>query len=241
MSTPVLSVVLPLYRTGQFVPELVDRLAVALAAVGGVELVFVDDGCPEASYRQVPARSAGALSVVVLRHDRNRGQIAAVRTGLRRATGSFVAVMDTDLQDAPEDLPVLLDELVRSGGDAVAAGRRGDYEARGRMLTGRLYRRAVHVLSRGIVPPDAGLFMVMRGEIARRVVSLGEGSVHPVPALARLGARIATVAVDRRPRPDGSSSYGAGGRLTVAVRNLLVLTPAYPVLRWASALGRRAR
>lgn len=239
---PAISVVLPLYRTRAQVPELVDRLAAALAplaSTGGAQLVFVDDACPEGSHEAVLAHPPpDGTTVLLRRHAANRGQHAAVVTGLAAATGTLVAVMDADLQDAPEDLPVLLGRLREGGGDLVAAGRRTGYERPGREWTGRCYRRVVHRLSGGVVPPDAGLFCVMRRELAERIVGLGDRTVHPVPAAARLGARIESVPVQRRPRPGGSSSYLATGRLGVAARALVVLTPVYPALRRLAALRR---
>jgi glycosyltransferase involved in cell wall biosynthesis len=237
-----ISVVLPLYRTRAHVPELIGRLAAALAPMAsssGTQLVFVDDACPEASYEAVVAHPpVEATTVLLRRHAINRGQHAAVVTGLAAATGRLVAVMDADLQDAPEDLPVLVDRLRTGGADLVAAGRRAGYERPGREWTGRCYRRMVHRLSGGTVPPDAGLFLVMHRELAERIVGLGDRAVHPVPAAARLGARIESVPVQRRPRPGGSSAYGPAGRLRVAARALAVLTPIYPALRRVAGLRR---
>lgn len=230
--TPSLSVVLPLYATRGAVPELVDRLVDALTPLGQVELVFVDDACPQRSFEAVVAHAPPAARVVVCRHAHNAGQHAAVMTGVRAATGELVAVMDADLQDAPEDLVRLVAHLRAAGRcDAVAAGRRGRYEGTVRRSTARAYRLAVRLLSGGRIPADAGLFLVMTAPARRWVLDLDDPRVHLVAALGRVGARVATVPIERRARPVGSSSYGSPARLGVAVRALVVLTPLYPLAR----------
>lgn len=234
--TPQLSVVLPLYATRSAVQELVERLVGALEGFGPVELVFVDDCCPQRSSDAVPAALVGAAAgaaVVVIRHERNYGQQAAVVTGLRAATGDVVAIMDTDLQDAPEDLARLVARLKERSGacDAVAAGRRGRYEGPVRRATALVFRHAVHRLSRRRIPADAAMFLVMTRAARHRVLALDDPRVHVVAALARVGARVESAPVLRRRRPAGSSAYPSWARLRVAVRAILVLTPAYPLAR----------
>lgn len=230
---PTLSVVLPMYRTREAVPELLDRLDAALAPLGPVELVFVDDACPQGSGEAVLAHPPVAATVVLVEHDRNHGQHAAVLSGLRVASGEWCAVMDADLQDAPEDLPTLLDAL-RTGDarwGAVAAGRQGRYEKTGRLRTARLFRRAMWALSAGRVPPDAALFLVMTDETRRRVLALGDPAVHLVAAIGRTGTRLRSVPVDRQARPAGDSAYSPWRRAAAGGRALVVLTPAYPLVR----------
>jgi glycosyltransferase involved in cell wall biosynthesis len=234
-----LSVVLPLYRTRASVPELVDRLLPAVASLGlRAELVFVDDACPERSHEAARSHPAPDANVVILRHDRNRGQHAAVLSGLGAATGGMVATMDADLQDAPEDLPRLVERLLATGCDAVAAGRRGRYEKVSRRLTARLFRWSVSRLTAGRIPGDAAMFLVMTSAARDRVLGLGDPGVHLVAALGRVGARMESVPVERRRRAQGDSSYPSWRRAAVAARALLVLTPLYPVVRRVDAIRR---
>lgn len=228
---PALSVVLPLYRTRAAVPELTRRLLASVAPVAApLELVFVDDCCPERSYEVVPAGPIDGTAVVVHRHERRSGQHAALITGMGLARGELVAVMDADLQDAPEDLAVLVEAWRRSPRmlDAVAAGRQGTYESWWRQSSGRAYRWLVSQLTSGRIPPGAGLFLVMTASARDRVLALGVADIHPLAALGRLGATIDVVPVVRRARPYGFTSYTAWGRARAAVRALGVLIRGLP-------------
>lgn len=225
---PALSVVLPLYRTRAAVAELTERLVDNVVPVAQpLELVFVDDGCPERSYEAVPPGPFEGATVVVHRHPRNLGQHAALMTGLGLATGDLVGLMDADLQDAPEDLPRLVEAWRRSDRplDAVAAGRRGRYESWLRRSLGRVYRRTVSVLTGGHVPPGAGLFLVMTRSARDRVLALGVADIHPLAALSRVGASIEVVSIERQPRPYGSTSYTGWTRARAAGRSLAALAP----------------
>src|SRR5687768_1860956 len=124
-----LTVVIPMHRTRRCLTDLLDRLA---AAVPGAQVVLVDDDCPEGSgeaARALSGRLPVGLSGQLISLRPGVGQHSAVLIGLTQATGAVTAVMDADLQDRPEDLCSLVEALVASGADVVAAGRRGDYEA----------------------------------------------------------------------------------------------------------------
>ena len=208
------SVVVPLYRTGAELPELHRR---TVAALDGrtFELVLVDDACPEGSGRV--AGQLGDERVRVVELTRNVGQHAAALAGLARAQGAWSVVLDGDLQDPPEAIPVLLDAGRAAGVPVVFAGRRGRYQSRGRLLTSRLYKRAL-ALAAG-VPADAGIFMAMDRSVAERLVALG-GRRRPslVAMVGCLRVPMLSVPVERAPRTSGRSSYGPLGRLRLGLR-----------------------
>lgn len=116
------SVVIPAYgeeaRIGATVARLRDELAPE-AAGGGLEIVVVDDGSPDATAEA--ARAAGADQVVV--QPRNRGKGAAVRAGMLAATGRSVLFTDADLSYPPDQLVRVLAE-VEAGWDVVVGSRR---------------------------------------------------------------------------------------------------------------------
>jgi glycosyltransferase involved in cell wall biosynthesis len=212
-------------------PELIDRLTRACPT--DTELVFVDDSCPEGSGQEVLRRWSHVPGRLVLLHQQV-GQQAAVQTGLRASRGRLVVVMDADLQDAPEDVPVLLAALAGADVDMVCAGRRGNYSAAGRERTARAYRRLVRLLSRGQVPADAGMFSVLSRAGVDRVIALADHGAPLVPCAARAGLRIASIPVTRRARPSGRSATTSWHRVSIAARGLATVTPLHPILRRVS-------
>ena len=108
-----ISVVTPLFRTAAHVEELHARCAAAVRAAGATEyeIVFVNDGSPDASLAEAKKAAARDTNVVVVDLARNYGQHKAIMTGLAYATGDYVFVMDSDLEEAPEWIALFHREL----------------------------------------------------------------------------------------------------------------------------------
>jgi len=116
-----LSVVIPAYNEERFIAALVGKvLAVDLSGFGiAIEIIVVDDGSRDRTAEIV----AGIGGVTLHRMPRNSGKGAAVRAGIARATGDLVMIQDADLEYEPADYVPMVDELLRSGADAVYGSR----------------------------------------------------------------------------------------------------------------------
>jgi glycosyltransferase involved in cell wall biosynthesis len=211
-----LSVVVPVYRNADTVEELFERLARALGRdERAFEVVFVDDACPHGSLavlRRLAERDARAVVVPL---PTNLGQHRAVLTGLARARGRRVVVMDADLQDPPEEVPRLLRAL-DEGYAAAFGGRHGRYESAAKLLTSRLFKTLLHLLCG--VPADAGMFVALERTLLEEVVALGAGEGPFVVALiGACGRPMTSVPVTRAPRRSGRSAYSSWLRLRTAL------------------------
>lgn len=212
---PAVSVIVPVYRNPGTVEALQSELADVLDAHGlAFETIFVDDACPEGSGVVLSVLAARDARVRVISHDRNRGQHRAVLTGLASAAGEWAVVMDADLQDSPAVIPALL-ATGRQGFAAVFAGRRGEYESRGRLLTSRIFKRVLSGLCG--VPPDAGIFVAMSRPVTERILANARGPASVVAQVGMTGLPVTSIPVHRRRRPDGRSAYSPWGRLTSGV------------------------
>jgi glycosyltransferase involved in cell wall biosynthesis len=216
VTAPEVSVVVPLYRTADTLPELYRRLSRALEG-RTFELVLVDDACPDGSGAAAAALAAADERVRVLSLPRNRGQHAAVLVGLAEARGGWVVALDGDLQDPPEAVPELLAAARDLGVPVVFAGRRGRYQSRARLLTSRAYKHTLALLAG--VPRDAGLFVAVRRPVVDEVLRM-DGARRPsvVAMIGCTGAPSRSIPVERARRPSGESSYGTWGRLTLGWR-----------------------
>ncbi len=208
-------VVVPMYRTATTARELHQRLSAALDAETAVRFVYVDDACDQGSGDAVVALAAADDRVTALRHRTNRGQHQAIRTGLRATSGAEVVVLDGDLQDPPEAIPSLLAALRRSSCDAVFAGRRGAYEGRGRLATGRTFKWMLHRLTG--TPRDAGAYVVMTRALVDAILARDSRRPYLLADIAATRRPTMSLPVVRRARPIGRSATTSRTRVRLAV------------------------
>lgn len=205
------SVVLPVYRNAEIVHELHRRLSRALDAESlRYEIIFVDDACPAGSLAVLEELARRDPHVAVIALERNVGQHRAVLAGLAHVRGRWATVMDADLQDPPEAIPELLAKI-RDGFDAVFAGRRGRYEPMHRLITSRLFKWLLHVVSG--VPVDAGMFVVMSRRMVQRLLTFAVRRPFVVAMIGCTGLPVASIPVARSRRPAGRSAYSSWKRL----------------------------
>ena len=115
-----LSVIVPVYNERATVAEIIRRVRAADVPLV-VDVVVVDDGSTDGTDQVLAAVADSTVRVV--RHERNRGKGAAVRTALERATGDLVIVQDADLEYDPDDWPQLLDPILKYKAHVVYGSR----------------------------------------------------------------------------------------------------------------------
>jgi glycosyltransferase involved in cell wall biosynthesis len=124
MQATLLSILIPLYNEEEFVATLLARvLAAPLPAGLERELVVVDDGSNDGSAQVVEAMAAAEPRIMLLRHARNRGKGAAVRTAVAAARGEFAIIQDADLEYDPNEYGKLLTPLLDGRADVVYGSR----------------------------------------------------------------------------------------------------------------------
>jgi dolichol-phosphate mannosyltransferase len=150
-----LAVVLPMYNEQGNVAALLERLAAVRGASGlDVSALAVDDGSRDATYARLVEQARRFTFLRILRHDRNRGLAAALRTGIAAAIAErgpefdILAFMDADLTQAPEDLPRLVAPIVDNRADFVLGSR---YVPGGRMQGVPWTRRAISIVGNAAV------------------------------------------------------------------------------------------
>jgi glycosyltransferase involved in cell wall biosynthesis len=122
---PSVSILVPVYNEEEFVAALLERVLAAPLPEGfDREIIVVDDGSGDGSAEAVEslaARHPGAIRLI--RHPRNRGKGAAIRTALEAATGEYSIIQDADLEYDPREYPKLLKPLIEGKADAVYGSR----------------------------------------------------------------------------------------------------------------------
>jgi glycosyltransferase involved in cell wall biosynthesis len=202
------SVVVPLLNEEATLEQLYRELDTALAPSGlEWEVVFVDDGSTDDSYRELARLHAAHLNVRVVRLRRNFGKAPALAAGIEVATGDVVVTMDADLQDDPAEIPNLLARL-DDGFDVVSGWKCDRHDPFVRRFVSRIYNTATR-LATGVKLHDMNCGLkAYRAEVFEHVRLYGERHRF-VPVLAHhLGFSVTELPVNHRPRTNGSSRFG---------------------------------
>lgn len=118
-----LSIVIPSYNEEATIKTCVERVLEIADETLKLELIIVDDASTDNSYEKALELQSQNGNIQVLRHEKNKGKGAALRTGFAHATGDFVAVQDADLEYDPMDLKKLIEPLVEGDADVVFGSR----------------------------------------------------------------------------------------------------------------------
>lgn len=221
-STPELSVVVPVYNEGANIRPLTDEVDTALNGRLRYELIYVDDGSIDDTPDEIERMTERNPAVSICRHDGNRGQSAAVRTGVRAARAKVIAVLDGDGQNDPNDIPKLYGQLAMVPSLSMVVGERQKRKDNWlRRVSSRIANDIrSRVLSDGIRDTGCGLKVFYRDQFLDLPAF---NHMHRfLPALVqRNGGQVCTIPVNHRPRMHGISKYGVGNRLWVGIMDML--------------------
>jgi glycosyltransferase involved in cell wall biosynthesis len=210
------SVVVPLFNEQENVPQLYVRIIDAMDAVGeSYEIVFVDDGSKDGTFRLLSEIAADDARVVVVRLRRNFGQTAALKAGFDHCRGEIIISMDGDLQHDPTEIPRFVEKM-QEGFDIVSGWRVARTDAfLTRQLPSRIANWIMAKLSRVDLHDFGTTFKAYRREILAEIQLYGE--LHRfIPALASWsGASVAEVPITNIRRKNGKSNYGISRTIRV--------------------------
>ena len=152
-TSPVLSIVSPVYQAEKIVPLLVDRIEKAISTItADYEIILVEDGSPDDSWTVIEAIAKTNSKIKGIKLSRNFGQHPAIMAGLSHAKGEWIVVLDCDLQDQPEEIEKLYNKALE-GYDIVLAKRRDRKDSLFKKTTSRLtgnttfsLKKRLHVL-----------------------------------------------------------------------------------------------
>ena len=205
-SLRLLSVVAPVYNEEATIEQFYARVCTALQGIR-FELVLVDDGSTDGSEMEMRKLASNDPRVRVVQLSRNFGHQTALTAGLDHARGDAVVMLDADLQDPPEVIPLMLDHW-RGGCDVIYAVReQRDGESRFKLATARWFYALFDRLAQVELEHNSGDFRMLDRRALDALLSMRERNRFLRGMTVWVGYRQAAVPYNRDPRFAGKTKY----------------------------------
>ena len=206
-----ISIVVPAYNERESLRELCAWIAKVMAEHSfSYEVIIVDDGSTDGSWKEIRAIAADDPQVHGLSFRRNYGKSAALYCGFERAEGDVVITMDADLQDSPDEIPELYRMITEEGFDLVSGWKQHRQDnALTKNLPSKLYNATARFMT-GIRLHDMNCGLkAYRKEVVKNIEVYGEMHRY-IPYLAKNAGfdRIGEKPVVHRKRKYGKSKFG---------------------------------
>jgi len=235
MKQPLLSVVIPVYRSEMILPALIERLqAVLYKITAEYEVVLVNDCSPDRSWDVICKLARQYPWIHAINLIRNFGQHNALLCGIRAAQYEVVITIDDDLQHPPEEIPKLL-AVLRQGYDVVYGTPEAEQHGFGRDLASLVTKIALQKAMGAEIARQVGAFRAFRATVAKAFDHY-EGSFVSIDVLLTWGTtRFAATSVRHEPRKEGASGY-TFRKLAAHAMNMMTGFSTLP-LQLASLVG----
>jgi dolichol-phosphate mannosyltransferase len=223
VTTPELSIVLPVHNEADNIGPLVDEIVAALDGRVPYEIVAVDDHSSDDTPRRLEEKARTVAALRIIRHGRNAGQSTAVHSGVRFACAPLIATLDGDGQNDPADIPALLDAYRARHADRplLIAGHRTDRRDTFVTRASSKIANAVRGFMLKDRTPDTGCGLKLFERDTFLALPYFDHMHRFLPALVlRAGGEVMSVPVRHRPRTRGASHYGIHNRLWVGLVDL---------------------
>ncbi|WP_339661485.1 glycosyltransferase family 2 protein [Croceibacter atlanticus] len=204
---PLFSIVSPVYRAEKCLKELVARIEDAMLSITpDYEIILVEDCGPDNSWSVIKEISVNNKKVKGVKLSRNFGQHYAITAGLDYSKGTWVVVMDCDLQDKPEEIPRLYKKALE-GYDVVLARRSDRKDKYFKKLFSRVFYKALSYLTGAPMDATVANYGIYSRNVVKAVCSMRE-SIRYFPTMVKwVGFKSAKIDVEHAQRTHGESSY----------------------------------
>ncbi|MDQ2987468.1 MAG: glycosyltransferase family 2 protein [Pseudomonadota bacterium] len=227
MSTPQLSVVVPVFNEQDNVAPLIGEIVAALRGLapnqgGDFEIVYVDDHSRDGTLAKLQQLIAEVPELRVIHHLTQSGQSTALRNGIKAARGAWIATLDGDGQNDPADIPKLLAERGRAGSDIkLFAGWRVQRQDSGSKRWASKMANAIRARMLRDDTPDTGCgIKLFEREVFLDLPHFNHMHRYLPALIQRAGWKSVSVPVHHRARSTGVSKYNNLNRALVGIADL---------------------
>ena len=206
-----ISVIIPLYNEEESLPELYSWIASVMKANGySYEVIFVNDGSTDNSWKVIEDLSKKAEEVKGIKFRRNYGKSPALYCGFKEAKGDVVITMDADLQDSPDEIPGLYKMITEDGYDLVSGYKQKRYDPLSKTIPTKLFNATARKISgiHNLHDFNCGL-KAYRKEVVKNIEVYGEMHRY-IPYIAKNAGfnKIGEKVVHHQARKYGKSKFG---------------------------------
>jgi polyisoprenyl-phosphate glycosyltransferase len=234
---PKLSVVIPCYNEQGSIAPLLERLIPVCQKSFGAsfEILLIDDGSKDATWQEICENSDDFEYIIGVKLARNAGHQLALSAGLQQARGEYIFILDADLQDPPELLPVMFTQI-NNGNDVVYGQRRERAgETWFKRKSASWFYRLLSRLSNIDIPKDTGDFRLITRRVLNEFNAMPECHRFVRGMVSWIGFNQAAILYDREERFNGETHYPLKKMLSFAV-DAITSFSVVP-LRMASLIG----
>ena len=214
MENDLISIIIPCFNEEEMVPLFYNKMADIMAATQIVdfELIFVNDGSVDKTLDVLRQLSEADERVRYLSFSRNFGKEAAMFAGLQHATGDYVAVMDVDLQDPPELLPVMYKTLKSEQWDCVGTKRvNRNGEPRIRSFFAASFYKVINRISDNYIVDGARDYRLMSRQMVDAILEMTEYNRFSKGIFTWVGFDTKYIEYRNVERPAGKTSWSFWG------------------------------
>lgn len=234
---PVHSLVIPVYRNEESIPELMAALiGIANELDRPLEVIFVIDGSPDGSFAKIRELLPGSgINGKVVLLSRNFGSFAAIREGLSRASGEFTAVMAADLQEPPSLIVDFFRAFENNDVDVVFGIREARNDPWGSRVTAGIFWWIYRRFVRKDVPVGGVDVFAVNRAFLNRVIAFEEANGSLLGLLFWMGGRRRFIPYVRQERRHGKSAWTFAKKFTYLLDSIFAFTDA--PIRMLLAIG----
>jgi len=234
--TQFLSIVIPVYNDEDVLDELVRRLIpVAEEIADDFEVIFIDDGSKDQSWKILMQLQKSNPKLINIKLARNFGQSNSTAAGLDHSKGDIIVIMDSDLQDRPEDIPKLIDSMEENDTDMAIVKWISRKDSFSKIFFSRLFHTVSDRITNLHYEPGLGVFRVIRKSALDQIKNIPETTGTTLSLMYWSGFEYSIVELERDARFAGASGYSLRKMLKLAADRIFSYS-LFPI-RVASYVG----
>lgn len=203
-----LSIIVPVFNDQEVLHELIRRISKIVPSISDKsEIILIDDGSIDKSWQIITELKSEYPNVVGIKMMRNFGQQNAIAAGLDFVTGDIIVIMDSDLQDRPEDIPKLIDALIANDASMAIAKWKSRQDSFFKKSMSRLFYQVSRRITKINHQPNLGVFRAIRRDVVEELKKYKEKTSTTLSLLYWIGVDYVAVELDRDKRFAGKSGY----------------------------------